>query len=177
MAATKLGKSLELVRKIEGVAQQPADILNKAKLFDEGLAKNPVTAAKVKFPVLVDFNQKMDKILMDMRALFEDLEVDGLVSLDQVPNISINTEELPTLQGWGPGATRQTPTPIKPATTPKPTPPNVQERSRLAEQLEPEPVPTPKTSGSTLHSQLDDMAATAREILARNPEIANWIMR
>ena len=45
--ATKLSESLELVRKMEGVAQQPAKILNKAKLFDECLAKNPVTAAKV----------------------------------------------------------------------------------------------------------------------------------
>ena len=95
--ATKLGESLELVRKMEGMAQQPADILNKAKLFDEGFAKNPVTTAKV-IHVLVDFNEKMDEILMDMRALFEGLEVDGLVPLDQVPNISINTEELSTLQ-------------------------------------------------------------------------------
>ena len=91
VAAIKLGESLELVRKMEGVAQQPADILNKAKLFDKGLAKNPVTAAKV-IPVLVDFNQEMDEILMDMRALFEGLEVDGLVPLDQVSNISINME-------------------------------------------------------------------------------------
>ena len=84
---------------MEGVVQQPTDILNKAKLFEAGLTKNPITVAKV-IPVLVDFNQKMDEILMDMRALFEDLEVSGLVPLDQVPNISINTEELPTLQGW-----------------------------------------------------------------------------
>ena len=99
VAAIKLGESLELVKKMEGVAQQPVDILNKAKLFDEGLAKNLVTAAKV-IPVLIDFNQKMDEILMDMRALFEGFEVDGLVSLDQVPNISINRKELSTLQGW-----------------------------------------------------------------------------
>ena len=103
VAATKLGESLELVRKMEGMVQQPTHILNKAKLFNKGLAKNPITAAKV-IPVLVDFNQKMHKILMDMRALFEGLEVDGLVPLDQVPNISINSEELPTLQGWNAGS-------------------------------------------------------------------------
>ena len=95
VAATKLGESLELVRKMEGVIQQPADILNKAKLFDAGLAKNSVNAAKV-IPVLVNFNQKIDELLMDMQVLFEGLEVDGLVPLDQVPNISINTKELPT---------------------------------------------------------------------------------
>ena len=76
-------------RKLQ-VVQQPADILNKAKLFDAGLAKNLVTAAKV-ILVHVDFNQKMDEILMDMRAVFEGMEVSGLVPLDQVPNISINT--------------------------------------------------------------------------------------
>ena len=72
--ATKLSENLELVRKMEGVAQQLVEILNKAKLFDEGLAKNPVTAAKV-ILVLVDFNQKMEELLLDMRALFDGLEV------------------------------------------------------------------------------------------------------
>ena len=94
IGAAKLGESMELIWKMEGIVQQPADILNKAKLFDAGLAKNLVTTAKV-IPVLVNFNQKMDKILMDMRALFEGLEVSGLVLLDQVPNISINMEEFP----------------------------------------------------------------------------------
>ena len=116
IGAAKLGESMELIRKMEGVVQQLADILNKAKLFDAGLAKNPFTAAKV-IPVLVDFNQKMDEILMDMRALFEGLEVSGLVPLDQVPNISINTEELPTIQGWNAGSQAQTPTPTKPTAT------------------------------------------------------------
>ena len=106
--------------------------LNKAKFFDVGLAKNLVTAAKV-ILILVDFNQKMDEIFMDMRMLFEGLEVDSLVPLDQVPNISINTEELPMLQGWGPGATGQTPTPTKPATTPELIPQDVHERSGPAE--------------------------------------------
>ena len=154
----KLVESLELVKKMEGVAQQPTEILNKAKLFDKGLAKNPVTAAKV-IPVLVDFNQKMEELLLDMRALFDGLEVEGLVPLDQVPNISINTEELPTLQGWGTGTTGQTPTPTKPATIPEPTPPDIEEKDGSAEQpeLEPEPVPTPKMSGNAPHSQLDDM--------------------
>ena len=66
------------------------EILNKARLFDKGLAKNPITAANV-ISILVDFNQKMEELLMDMRALFDGLEVEGLVPLDQVPNISINT--------------------------------------------------------------------------------------
>ena len=121
VAATKLGESVELVRKMEGLALQPTEILNKARLFDEGLAKNLVTAAKV-IPILVDFNEKMEELLLDMRALFDGLEVEGLIPLDQVPNISINTEELPTLQGWGTGTVEQTPTPTKLATTSELTP-------------------------------------------------------
>ena len=54
-ATTKLSKSLELIQNMEGVVQQLVEILNKAKLFDEGLTKNPVTAPKV-ILVLVDFN-------------------------------------------------------------------------------------------------------------------------
>ena len=75
---------------MERVVEKPAEILNKARLFDDGLAKNPVTAAKV-IPVLVDFNQKMDEIFQDMHALFDGLKVEGLDPLDQVLNISINT--------------------------------------------------------------------------------------
>ena len=73
-------------------------MLNKVRLFDEGFAKNSVTVAKV-IPVLVDFNQKMEEILLDMRGLFEGLEAQQLVPLDQLPNLSINTEKLPMLQG------------------------------------------------------------------------------
>ena len=74
------------------------DVLNKARLFDKGLAKNPVTFAKVILD-LVDFNQKMEEILLDMWSLFDGLEAQQLVLLDQMPNLSINIEELSTLQG------------------------------------------------------------------------------
>ena len=73
VAVNKLNDSLDLVCKIEGYMQLPADVLNKARLFDEGLAKNPVTAVKV-ILVLVNFNQKMEEILLNMRGLFEGLE-------------------------------------------------------------------------------------------------------
>ena len=170
VVATKLSESLELFKKMEGVAQQSVEILNKARFFDEGLAKNLVTTAKV-IPVLVDFNQKMEKILLDMRALFDGLEVEGLVSLDQVSNISINTKELPTLHGWEIGIVGQTPTPTKPATTPEPTPKASQEEGKPTG--EQEPVPTPKGCGSPPLTALDDMAATARRILSRIQTLLN----
>ena len=94
----------------------------------------------------------MEELLLDMRALYDGLEVEGLVPLDQVSNISINMEKLPTLQGWGLGATGQTSTPTKPATTPEPTPQDVQETGGPAKQPESEPVPTPKTNESAPHS-------------------------
>ena len=96
VAATKLSESLELIRKMEGFIQQRTEVFNKARLFNEGLFKNPVTTAKV-IPVLIDFNQRMEGIFQEMPDLFNGLEVKGLVPLDQVPNISINTKELPTL--------------------------------------------------------------------------------
>ena len=96
IAATKLSESLDLIQKMEDFVQLPTKVLNKARLFDEGLSKNLIIAAKV-IMVLVDFNQRIEKILQEMRDLFDGLEVEGLVPLDQVPNISINTEELPTL--------------------------------------------------------------------------------
>ena len=96
MAVNKLNNSLDLVRKIEGYIQLPMDVLNKARLFDEGFGENLVIAAKV-IPILVDFNQKMEEILLDMKDLFERLEAQQLVPLDQLSTLSINTKELPTL--------------------------------------------------------------------------------
>ena len=170
IAATKLGESMELIQKMEGVVQQPADILNKAKLFDVGLAKNPITAAKV-IPVLIDFNHKMDELLMDMRALFEGLKVSGLVPLDQVPNISINTEELPTLRRWNVGSQAETPTPTKLAATSEPTPRQEQQEAGPSKEPESEPVATPMDSGSPQCLTLEEMSNAARRILTENPEI------
>ena len=81
-----------------GYISEPADVLNKAKLFNAGLAKNPISIAKV-IPVLVHFNQKMEDLLTEMQSLFDGLEAQQPLSLDQVPNLSINTEELPNLYG------------------------------------------------------------------------------
>ena len=73
VAVNKQNDSLDLIRKIEGYIQLLVDVLRKARLFDEGFAKNPITIVRV-IPVLVDFNQKMEEILFNMRGLFEGLE-------------------------------------------------------------------------------------------------------
>ena len=47
IGAAKLGESMEQIRKMEGLIQQPADILNKAKLFEAGLLKSLVTCTYI----------------------------------------------------------------------------------------------------------------------------------
>ena len=120
----------------------------------------------------------MDEILLDMRTLFDGLKAEGLVPLDQVLNISINTEELPTLQGWRIGIVEQMLTSTKPTTTFKPTPMATQEEGELAGEpkLELELVPIPKGSGSPPPTVLTDMVATVRRILSENPHIASWYL-
>ena len=116
----------------------------------------------------------MEEILLDMRGLFKGLEVEGLVPLDQVPTISINTKELPTLQGWRAETVGQTSTPTKPASTSKPTQEVAREEGEPVGELE--LVPTPEEGGSPQATALDGMAAAARQILLENPDIAQWML-
>ena len=72
-------------------------MLNNAWLFDNNLAKNLVSAAKV-IPVLVDFAKKIEEFLDDMRSLFDGLgpESNPEVPLEDVLNIS---RDIPNLIG------------------------------------------------------------------------------
>ena len=82
-------------------------MINKAQLFDTNLAQHLVTAKKV-IPVLVDFADKMEELLDEMRVLFNGLlsEV-PLVAAENLPDIS---GEIPSLTGWGKDGTTETPT-------------------------------------------------------------------
>ena len=71
-ALDKLNLSLAFNQKLETYVGHTGDVVNKAKLFDANLAKNPVTAGKV-IPVLVDFAEKMEELLDEMRVLFDGL--------------------------------------------------------------------------------------------------------
>ena len=68
MVVNKLNDNLDVIQKIKDYIWEPGEVLNKAKLFDAGLSKNSITVVKV-ILVLVDFNQKMDDLLMDMQNL------------------------------------------------------------------------------------------------------------
>ena len=82
-------------------------MVNKAKLFDANLAKNPVTAGKV-IPVLVDFAEKMEELLDEMRILFDGLQPEvPPVAAENLPDIS---GEIPSLTGWGKEGNTETPT-------------------------------------------------------------------
>ena len=112
MVVNKLNDSLDVIWKIEDYIQQPEEVFNKAKLFNTGLSKNLVRATKV-IPVLVDFSQKMDDLLTDIQSLFDGLEAQQPLPLDQVPNFSINMEKLTILQGWEMRNVRGSPTSTK----------------------------------------------------------------
>ena len=89
-ALDKLNVALAFNQKLEAYIGQIDDVVNKARLFDANLAKNPVTAGKV-IPVLVDFAEKMEELLDEMRVLFDGLQPD---QLDQ-PSEPTREEEVP----------------------------------------------------------------------------------
>ena len=75
------------------ICQEPTEVFNKAKFFDEGLVKHLVSLLKV-IPVLANFNMKIEEFLDDMRSLYHGLELNQEMPLDEVANISLNTKEI-----------------------------------------------------------------------------------
>ena len=134
-ALDKLNLSLAFNQKLETYVGHTGDVVNKAKLFDANLAKNPVTAGKV-IPVLVDFAEKMEEILDEMRILFNGLQPEvPPVAAENLPDIS---SEIPSLTGWGKEGTTETPTKLDQPGASEPT----REEEALAR---PEPPHSPRT--------------------------------
>ena len=105
-ALDKFNLSLAFNQKLETYVGHTGDVVNKAKLFHANLAKNLVTAGKV-IPVLVNFAEKMEELLDEMRILFEGLQPDvPPIAAENLPNIS---SEIPSLIGWGKEGTTETP--------------------------------------------------------------------
>ena len=106
-AVDKLNLSLAFNQKLEAYVGNTGDVINKAQLFDANLAQHPVTAKKV-IPVLVDFTNKMEELLDEMRVLFDGLlpEVPP-VAAENLPEIS---GEVPSLTGWRKDGTTGNPT-------------------------------------------------------------------
>ena len=72
VSLNKLNESLVVISKIEEYIGNPGNVVNKAKLFDNYLAANPVSCTKG-ISILVDFASKMEELLNDMRGLFDGL--------------------------------------------------------------------------------------------------------
>ena len=106
-ALDKLNVALAFNQKLEAYVGHTGDVVNKARLFDANLAKNPVSAGKV-IPVLVDFAEKMEELLDEMKVLFDGLQPEvPPIAAENLPDIS---SEIPSLTGWGKEATTETPT-------------------------------------------------------------------
>ena len=150
-ALDKLNLSLAFNQKLETYIGNSGDVVNKAQLFDANLAQHPVTTKKV-IPVLVDFADKMEELLDEMRVLFDELlpEVPP-VAAENLPDIS---GEIPSLTGWGKDGTTETPT--------KPDQPGPSEPSREEEtpaRLEPPHSPRTRPAGTS---------APVREVLVES---------
>ena len=78
MANKKTGEALNLLTQFQSYVGQPGEIVTKARIFDETVAKTlPVIGAKV-INIVVDYSSKMEMLLIDMRKLM----VLGVVSMD-----------------------------------------------------------------------------------------------
>ena len=147
----KLNLSLAFNQKLEAYVGNTGDVVNKAQLFDANLPQHPVTAKKV-IPVLVDFADKMEELLDEMRVLFDELlpEVPP-VAAENLPDIS---GEVLSLTGWGKDGTTETST--KPD-QPGPSAPNQEEGAPAR----PEPPHSPRTHPV-------DTSAQVREVVVES---------
>ena len=70
-ARTERDKSKEVTQRVSKFLGSPGDVLNKARLFDHGL-KQPATDSGVKIMrCMIDYNQKMEKTLKELRSLLK----------------------------------------------------------------------------------------------------------
>ena len=100
----KMNDNLDIIRKVKESIRHLDEVVNKSKLFDSNLVKNPICGVKV-INVLVDFGQKMEEIFDDMRSLFERLDANK-IPFKMVPNISTDNEMIPMLNARRAGATK-----------------------------------------------------------------------
>ena len=166
-AINKVNASLFLNQKLEEYVSHPGDVLNKAQLFDNNLATNPVSAAKV-IPILVDFAAKMEELLNNMRSLFDELgpKANQEVALEHVPDLSLDIGDILSPTSW-----RQEPTPTKTPT--KPAQPKPSELTK--ETQEKEPLHHPKSQPTPLE-QVAGVVTTTREIRIDDNEMARQLL-
>ena len=117
-ALDKLNVALTFNQKLEAYVGHTGDVVNKARLFDANLAKNPITTGKV-IPVLVNFAEKMEELLDEMRVLFDGLQPEvPPIAVENLPNI---LGEIPSLTGWRKEVATETPTKLDQSGPSEPT--------------------------------------------------------
>ena len=106
-ARTERDKSKEIAQKVSKFLGSPGDVLNKARLFDHGL-KQPATDSGVKIMrCMIDYSQKMEKMLKELRTLLQLTE--GRPEQAGTPGAGPSTTPGPTASFVTPPATRPDP--------------------------------------------------------------------
>ena len=90
-ANQKTGEALNLLTQFQSYVGQLGDVVTKARIFDETVAKGlPMTGSKV-INIVVDCSAKMETLLVGMRKLMIDLQPPalptGLIDLTDFPEL------------------------------------------------------------------------------------------
>ena len=90
-ANQKTGEALSLLTQFQSYVGQPSEIVTKARIFNETVAKTlPVTGTNV-INIVVDYSSKMETWLIDMRKLLADIHPvalpPGSIDLSHFPEI------------------------------------------------------------------------------------------
>ena len=90
-ANQKTCEALNLLTQFQSYVGQPSDVVTKARIFNETVAKGlPVTGSKV-INIIVNYSAKMETLLVGMRKLMADLHpaalLTGSIDLTNFPEL------------------------------------------------------------------------------------------
>ena len=106
-AWTERDKSKEIAQKVSKFLGSPGDVLNKARLFDHGLKQLATDSGVMIMHCMIDYSQKMVKMLKELRTLFQPTE--GRPEQAGTPRAGPSTTPAPTACFVTPPATRPDP--------------------------------------------------------------------
>ena len=99
----KVNQLAKVIQKIQEYIGNPCDMVNKARLFDNNLAKvGLVLEAKV-VAIFTDYACKIESLLEEMRSWFTGLELEAaslFTSLERIANLAVNMKVVLLLGLW-----------------------------------------------------------------------------
>ena len=117
-ANQKTGEALNLFTQFQSYVGQPADVVTKARIFDETMAKELLVIGSKVINIVVDYGAKIETLLVGMRKLMADLHPaalsTGSIDLTDFPELPA-AEILQSLSTSTKGPGVQTASPIPPA--------------------------------------------------------------